>query len=92
MRSWHREEYKTFSDVAHIVVEVYQKGPKKLEEMAIKTILRNRTPTNQLPVAIQKKIVDGMYALKDSTPDNITDEGKVMFEKIRRVFSKKKTC
>ena len=82
----------TFSDVAHIVVEVYQKGPKKLEEMAIKTILRNRMPTNQLPVAIQKKIVDGMYALKDSTPDNITDEGKVMFEKIRRVFSKKKTC
>ena len=26
-----------FSDVAHIVVEVYQKGPKKLEEIAIKT-------------------------------------------------------
>ena len=82
----------TFSDVAHIIVEVYQKGPKKLEEMAIKTILRNCTPTDQLPVAIQKKIVAGMYALKDNTPDNITDEGKVMFEKIRRVFSKKNIC
>ena len=78
----------TFSDVAHIVVEVYQKGPKKLEELAIKTILKNGTPTDQLPVAIQKKVVNGMYAIKDSTPDNITDEGKVMFEKIRKVFSR----
>ena len=39
----------TFSDVAHIVVEVYQKGLKKLEEIAIKTILKDRTPTGQLP-------------------------------------------
>jgi len=78
----------TFSDVAHIVVEVYQKGPKKLEELAIKTILKNGTPTDQLPVAIQKKVVNGMYAIKDNTPDNITDEGKVMFEKMRKVFSR----
>merc|ERR1719500_1016848 len=87
-----REHYDqvnlTFSDVAHIIVEVYQKGPKKLEELAIKTILKNRISTDQLPVALQKKIVNGMYAIKDNTPDNITNEGKVVFEKMRKVFSK----
>ena len=79
----------TFSDVAHIVVEIYQKGPKKLEEIAIKTILKNRTPTDTLPVVLQEKIVNGMYAVNDDTPCNITDEGKVVFAKIRKVFSKK---
>ena len=79
----------TFSDVAHIIVEVYQKGPKKLEELAIKTILKNQISMMQLPIAIQKKAVHGMYAIKDSTPENISDEGKVIFEKIRRVFSRK---
>jgi len=79
----------TFSDVAHIVVEIYQKGPKKLEEITIKTILKNRTQTDFLPVALQKKIVTGMYAINDDTPDNITDEGKVMFAKMRKVFGKK---
>ena len=69
---------------------MYQKGPKTLEEIAIKTILKNGTPTGQLPEAIQKKIVHGMYAVIDSTPENITDEGKVIFEKIRRVFNSKK--
>ena len=87
-----REHYDqvnlTFSDVAHIIVEVYQKGPKKLEELAIKTILKNRISTDQLPVALQNKIVNGMYAIKDNIPDNITDEGKVVFEKMRKVFSK----
>lgn len=81
----------TFSDVAHIVVEVFQKGPKKLEELAIKTILKNHLYTKQLPEAIQKKILHGMYNVRDNTPENITDEGKVIFEKIRRVFSKKKS-
>jgi len=79
----------TFSDVAHIVVEIYQKGPKKLEEIAIKTILKNRTPTYTLPVVLQDKIVNGMYAVNDDTPTNITDEGRVVFAKIRKVFSKK---
>eukprot|EP00092_Neocalanus_flemingeri_P015945 GFUD01017262.1.p1 GENE.GFUD01017262.1~~GFUD01017262.1.p1 ORF type:complete len:283 (-),score=83.31 GFUD01017262.1:74-922(-) len=79
----------SFSDVAHIVVEVYQKGPKKLEELSIKAILKNRISIKQLPPSIQKKVVHGMYAIKDSTPKNITDEGKLIYEKIKRVFSKK---
>jgi len=78
----------TFSDVAHIVVEIYQKGPKKLEEIAIKSIIKNRTPTDNLPVVLQDKVVNGMYAINDDTPENITDEGKVVFKKIRKVFSK----
>ena len=82
----------SFSHVAHIVVEIYQKGPKKLEELSIKTILMNHIPTSQLPQAVQKKVVEGMYAIKDSTPANITEEGKVMFEKIRRVFSKSRSA
>ena len=45
----------TFSDLAHIVVEVYQKGPKKLEEIAIKTILKNHTATGQLQFQKQSR-------------------------------------
>jgi len=51
--------------------------------------LKNRTPTDFLPVVLQKKIVTGMYAINDDTPDNITDEGKILFSKMRKVFSKK---
>merc|ERR1712130_728380 len=62
--------------------ESNQKGPKKLEEIAIKSIIKNRTPTDNLPVVLQDKVVNGMYAINDDTPENITDEGKVVFKKI----------
>eukprot|EP00092_Neocalanus_flemingeri_P040948 GFUD01044587.1.p1 GENE.GFUD01044587.1~~GFUD01044587.1.p1 ORF type:complete len:281 (-),score=74.58 GFUD01044587.1:153-995(-) len=79
----------TFSDVAHIIVEMYQKGPKKLEELSIKTILQNNLSMEKLPLKIQKKVAHGMYAVEGRVPENITDEGKVIFEKIRKEFNKK---
>jgi len=84
---YHYEEINlTFSHVAHIAVEAYRKGPKKLEELAIKTVLKECISIDQLPVSLQKKIVYGMYAITDNTPNNITDEGKIVFEKLRNVF------
>jgi len=84
---YHYDEINlTFSHVAHIVVEAYRKGPKKLEELAIKTVLKECISIDQLPVSLQKKIVYGMYAITDNTPNNITDEGKIVFEKLRNVF------
>jgi len=84
---YHYDEINlTFCHVAHIVTEAYRKGPKKLEELAIKTVLKEGISVDRLPVTLQKKIVNGMYAISDNTPDNITDEGKIVFEKLRKVF------
>eukprot|EP00092_Neocalanus_flemingeri_P054017 GFUD01063591.1.p1 GENE.GFUD01063591.1~~GFUD01063591.1.p1 ORF type:complete len:238 (+),score=45.37 GFUD01063591.1:40-714(+) len=86
-----------FSEVAHIIAEVHQTGPKKLEEMALKAVLlchissgsTDFLPLDYLPTAMNKKAANGMYNLEGKTPDNISDEGKEMFERIRRVFTSK---
>ena len=53
-----------FSDVAHMVAEVYQTGPKKLEEIALKAVLLKYIPWYSLPLdtvptIIQRKAVHG---------------------------------
>eukprot|EP00092_Neocalanus_flemingeri_P043564 GFUD01048038.1.p1 GENE.GFUD01048038.1~~GFUD01048038.1.p1 ORF type:complete len:234 (+),score=85.69 GFUD01048038.1:91-702(+) len=81
-----------FSEVAHLIVEVHQTGPKKLEEISLKAVMHHYMPWDFLPLddvprVIQKKAIHGMYDVEDDTPDNISDEGKDMFEKMRKVFS-----
>ena len=81
-----------FSEVAHIVAEVYQTGPKKLEEIALKAVLLKYIPWDFLPLdsvptIIQRKAVHGMYAVEDDAPDNISDEGKEIFERMKKVCS-----
>jgi len=81
-----------FSEVAHIIAEVYQTGPKKLEEIALKAILLNYIPWNFLPLStvpavIQRKAVHGMYTVEDDAPDNISSEGRDLFEVMRRLFT-----
>eukprot|EP00092_Neocalanus_flemingeri_P084139 GFUD01105654.1.p1 GENE.GFUD01105654.1~~GFUD01105654.1.p1 ORF type:complete len:275 (+),score=82.62 GFUD01105654.1:111-935(+) len=81
-----------FSEVAHLIVEVHQTGPKKLEEISLKAVMHHYMPWDFLPLddvprVIQKKAIHGMYDVEDDTPDNISDEGKEMFEKMRKVFS-----
>eukprot|EP00092_Neocalanus_flemingeri_P097428 GFUD01124172.1.p1 GENE.GFUD01124172.1~~GFUD01124172.1.p1 ORF type:complete len:280 (-),score=67.18 GFUD01124172.1:22-861(-) len=81
-----------FSDVAHIIAEVHRTGPKKLEEMALKAVLLHHIssdlpPPDYLPTKIYKKAVNGMYNVEGDTPDNISVEGKEMFERMRQVFS-----
>eukprot|EP00092_Neocalanus_flemingeri_P054018 GFUD01063592.1.p1 GENE.GFUD01063592.1~~GFUD01063592.1.p1 ORF type:complete len:238 (+),score=56.60 GFUD01063592.1:40-714(+) len=86
-----------FSEVAHIIAEVHQTGPKKLEEMALKAVLLRHIsngstdflPLDYLPTSMNKKAANGMYDVEGKTPDNISDEGKEMFERIRRVFTSK---
>jgi len=86
-----REHYDqvdlTFSDIAHIIVEVYQKGPKKLEEIAIKAVITNRILPTKLSPMLQRKFVSGMYTIDDDVPENITNEGKLIYNKIRKAFS-----
>ena len=81
-----------FSEVAHIIAEVHQTGPKKLEEIVLKSILRHYIPwdflpLDHVPIEIKKKAVHGMYDVKDNAPENISNEGKEMFEKMKKVFS-----
>eukprot|EP00092_Neocalanus_flemingeri_P024716 GFUD01026805.1.p1 GENE.GFUD01026805.1~~GFUD01026805.1.p1 ORF type:complete len:280 (-),score=75.79 GFUD01026805.1:36-875(-) len=80
-----------FSKVAHIIAEVHQTGPKKLEEIALKAVLLHHIsgdlpPADHLPKKIYKKAVNGMYNVEGDTPDNISVEGKEMFERMRNVF------
>jgi len=80
-----------FSEVSHIIAEVYKTGPKKLEEIALKVIMVNSittefSPLSRVPLVIQRKSVHGMYALDDDAPDNISSEGKEMFTTMKRVF------
>jgi len=88
----HCEEINVgFSEVAHIIAEVHQTGPKKLEELALKALLQHYMPFDFLPLdyvpkMIKKKAVHGMYDVEDDTPDNISDEGKRMFERMKKVF------
>jgi len=80
-----------FSEVSHIIAEVYKTGPNKLEEMALKAILvyfitREDSPLSHVPFGIQMKFIHGMYAINNDAPDNISSEGKEMFETMKRVF------
>jgi len=80
-----------FSEVSHIIAEVYKTGSKKLEEMALKAILvyfitREDSPLSHVPFGIQMKFIHGMYAINNDAPDNISSEGKEMFETMKRVF------
>jgi len=78
----------TFSEVAHMIVEFFHNGPKKLEELAIKTILIESVSIKTLPKSIQKKFVFGMYSVTDDVPANLSDHGKKIFKKARKAFVK----
>jgi len=80
-----------FGEVSHIIAETFKIGPKKLEEIALKAIVINNitsdfSPLSDVPAAIQRKSVHGMYALDDDAPSNISSEGKELFETMKRVF------
>eukprot|EP00092_Neocalanus_flemingeri_P020073 GFUD01021734.1.p1 GENE.GFUD01021734.1~~GFUD01021734.1.p1 ORF type:complete len:229 (-),score=59.77 GFUD01021734.1:141-827(-) len=86
-----------FGDVAHIVAEVYQTGPKKLEELALKAVLLRHIssgstsflPLDYLPKGINKKAATGMYNIEGAAPNNISDEGNEVFERMREAFNNK---
>eukprot|EP00092_Neocalanus_flemingeri_P000507 GFUD01000538.1.p1 GENE.GFUD01000538.1~~GFUD01000538.1.p1 ORF type:complete len:244 (+),score=71.81 GFUD01000538.1:182-913(+) len=86
-----------FSDVAHMFAVMYQTGPKKLEEMALKAVLLRHIssgstsflPLDYLPKGINKKAGTGMYNIEGAAPNNISDEGKEVFERMREAFNKK---
>jgi len=82
-----------FSEVSHIIAEVYKNAPKKLEEIALKAFLVNcmkspsqSPPLSEVPAVLNRKAIHGMYALDDDVPDNISSEGKELFKTMKRVF------
>eukprot|EP00092_Neocalanus_flemingeri_P078717 GFUD01097963.1.p1 GENE.GFUD01097963.1~~GFUD01097963.1.p1 ORF type:complete len:272 (+),score=68.81 GFUD01097963.1:70-885(+) len=85
-----------FSDVAHMFAVMYQTGPKKLEEIALKAVLLRHIssgstsflPLEYLPKGINKKAATGMYNIEGAAPNNISDEGKEVFERMREAFNK----
>jgi len=81
-----------FGEVFHIIAEAFKTGPKKLEEIALKAVMVNHIksdfiPLSDVPAIIQRKSVHGMYALGDDAPDNISSEGKELFETMKRIFA-----
>jgi len=76
-----------FSEVAHMIAEVHKTGPKKLEEIALKLVLSLNLSIESVPAVIKNKADYGMYSVEDDAPDNISDEGRKMFETMKKVFS-----
>jgi len=81
-----------FGEVLHIIAEAFITGPKKLEEIALKAVMMNHitsdlSPLSDVPAIIQRKSVHGMYALGDDAPDNISTEGKELFETMKRILA-----
>merc|ERR1719470_557807 len=80
----------SFSTTIHKIAELHLKGPKKLEELAMRSVIRNGIPLAEMSRELKKKCVEGMYDLEDDAPEHIDDEWKECFEHVKRSFIKMK--
>merc|ERR1719318_1846109 len=80
----------SFSTTIHKIAELHLKGPKKLEELAMRSVIRNGISLAEMSRELKKKSVEGMYDLEDDAPEHIDDEWKKCFEHVKRSFIKMK--
>lgn len=64
-----------YSFTVHQLAELHLKGPRKLEELAMRTVISNRISLAEMSKELKKKSVDGMYDLADEVPDHIDEVG-----------------
>ena len=76
----------SFSDAAHVIVAVFQSGPVKLEQLAMKTVIEHQIPMEDVPKELQAKAVIGMHDARDDIPQCINDQGRETFQILRTNF------
>merc|ERR1719186_480779 len=75
-----------YGDAAHVIVALYQTGPLKLEHLAMKKVLEYQIPLDEVPKEVKVKAAVGMFDGTEDIPDYISDEGRELFEDLRREF------
>ena len=82
-----------FGDIAHIIFEHHRLGTKRLEEIAMKTVLENDLPIDQDSVsrAVKENATNGFYDPDSDIPENLTKDGKELFEQLKAVYNKIKS-
>ena len=78
----------SFSFTVHQLAELHLKGPRKLEELAMRTVIRNGISLAEMSRELKKKSVDGMYDLEDGAPEHIDNVGEKCFKRVQRLFTK----
>ena len=82
----------TFSQVAHIVGELYpSKQPKSLEEIAMKVTLSLGFPLDEMNLSVKENAVNGMYNYRlsvkyDDYPQHLSQKGKIVLKKLKKFF------
>ena len=76
----------SFSDAAHVIVAVFQSGPVKLEQLAMKTVIEHQIPVEDVPKELKFKAVMGMHDARDDIPQYINDQGRETFKILRTNF------
>jgi len=76
----------SFSFTAHQIAELHPKGPRKLEELAMRAVLRNGLSLVEMSRELKEKSVKGMYDLEDDAPVHINNVGKKYFKRVQKLF------
>ena len=77
-----------FGDIAHIILEHHRLGTKRLEELAMQTVLRNNIELDCASRAVKDNATNGFYNPDCDIPENLTEDGKELFEQLKSVYNK----
>lgn len=80
----------SYSFTVHQLAELHPKGPRKLEELAMRTVIMNGISLAEMSRELKKKSVDGMYDLAEDAPEHIDEVGEKHFKRVKRLFTKMK--
>jgi len=78
----------SFSAAVHLVAELHPKGPKTLEELAMRSVIMHGISLEKMSKDLQKRSLVGLYHLSDDCPDHIDDEGRKCFKQLKNLFEK----
>ena len=80
-----------FGDIAHMIVELHGLGSKPLESLAMKTVLENELLLDSVSSAVRENGATGFYHPDCDIPDNLTQDGKELFEKLKLIYNELKS-
>merc|ERR1712072_1419800 len=73
----------TFSQAAHMILTKCSTGPNILEHIAMKAVLVNNLPLEQLPRTLQLKAEEGMFTVHGLVPQHLTPEGRLRYNLLK---------
>ena len=78
----------SFSVTVHVLAALHPKGPKTLEELAMRAVIMHGISLEGMSRDLQNKSLTGLYHLRDACPDHIDDEGKKCLRDVKKLFEK----